>query len=58
MKNGQGYAADNLRKIYQESKTFLMHLQILINIGEDLKQYNGPLSPRRVSYLDILWCSQ
>lgn len=54
MKNGQGYAADNLRKIYQESKTFLMHLQILINIGEDLKQYNGPLSPRRVSYLDIL----
>lgn len=54
MKNGQGYAADNLRKIHQESKTFLMKLQILINRGEDLKKYNGPLSPGRVSYLDVL----
>lgn len=33
IKNGQGYAADNLRKIYQESKTFLMKLQVLMNTG-------------------------
>lgn len=38
---------------HTEYKTFLMKLQISINTGEDLKQYNDPLSPARVSYLDV-----
>lgn len=46
----QGDVADNLRKKCWQSKTFLRQLLILINTGEDLKQYNGPLSPARVSY--------